>query len=89
MRRLTEQENREAGNNGALLRWYDPFMSAVRLIVPLVVVLYAVDGHRIREYFSLRFLSILGFTVVGGSVVMYVAVGIALWRKRSKARVED
>jgi hypothetical protein len=62
-------------------RWYDPLLSAVRIATPIVVVLFLVDGHSLREFVSLHFLRLLVLSIAAGSVVVYAAVAVADWRR--------
>jgi hypothetical protein len=65
------------------LHWYDPLLAAVRLTVPIVVVLYAVDGHTLGDYFSYRFFRLF-ISTVAASAMAYLLVGIALLRRRTR-----
>ena len=66
------------------LRWYRPLVGAARLVGPLGVLLYALDGHPVRDFFTVHFLRYLTIGIVGGSLVLYAGVGLARWRRRAK-----
>lgn len=64
------------------VRWYQPLLAAVRLVGPLGIFLYAVDGHSFRDFFTTHFLRFLLAGILAGGVVLYVAVGLTRWRRR-------
>lgn len=66
------------------MRWYHPLLSAVRLVGPLGILLYAADGHSIRDFFTINFVLYMATGITGGSLVIYLVFGVKTWRTRTK-----
>lgn len=79
---LEGESHVESRTGTPVLRWYHPLVSSARLVGPFIVLLYALDGHSVRDFLTAHFVRILLAAIIAGSAVIYAAIGITRWRRR-------